>query len=237
MSHREQPAGPRRVVVAGGGLAGLTAAKRLVDAGFAVELIEKRPLLGGKVSAWRGSDGDWIESGLHTFFGAYEEIFDLMRELGVYEEILWKEHVLRYTLAGGEGFSFRTTRLPSPLHLMPAVFENRYFSIPEKLSLARALRPMLFGSERYYDEIDALSYRDWHRANGISDRMLARMFVPMTLALKFLPPEEISAKIVVDVSGTFLREREASRMGFLSGSPAEKLTGPLARAVERAGGR
>jgi 15-cis-phytoene desaturase len=67
--------------------------------------------------------------------------------------------------------------------------------------------------------------------------MLKRMFLPMTLALKFLPPEEISAKIVLDVSGTFLRQRGASRMGFLSGSPAEKLTGPLVKAIERAGGR
>jgi 15-cis-phytoene desaturase len=223
-------------VVAGGGLAGLTAAKRLADRGFEVELFEKRPILGGKVSAWRDDDGDWVESGLHTFFGAYVEIFELMRELGVYQEVHWKEHVLQYTLAGGDTFSFRTTTLPSPFHLLPAVFENRYFSLREKLSLARALKPILFGSQAYYDEIDRLSYEQWHRSYGISDKMLRRMFLPMTLALKFLPPEEISAKIVVDVSGTFLRERGASRMGFLSGSPAEKLTGPLARAVERAGG-
>lgn len=223
------------VIVAGGGLAGLTAAKRLLEAGYEVELLEKRRLLGGKVSAWRDSDGDWIETGLHTFFGAYEEIFDLMRELGIENEILWKDHVLQYTMAGGDSFAFRTARLPSPLHLLPAVFENRYFSIPEKLSLARALRPILFGGKSYYDEIDSLSYQDWHRSYGISDKMLKRMFVPMTLALKFLPPEEISAKIVVDVSGTFLREREASRMGFLSGSPADKLTGPLAADIERRG--
>jgi len=228
---------PRRVVIGGGGLAGLTAAKRLVDAGFEVELFEKRAVLGGKVSAWRDSEGDWIESGLHTFFGAYVEIFDLMRELGVYDEVLWKEHVLQYTLAGGDSFSFRTTSLPSPFHLLPAVFENRYFSIPEKLSLARALKPILFGGQRYYDEIDSMTYEAWHRSYGISDKMLRRMFLPMTLALKFLPPRDISAKIVVDVSGTFLRERAASRMGFLSGSPAEKLTGPLVRSIERSGGR
>ena len=237
MTSPQAPGAPARVVVAGGGLAGLTAAKRLVDAGLSVELLEKRQILGGKVSAWRDGDGDWVESGLHTFFGAYVEIFELMRELGVYDEVLWKPHVLQYTLAGGDRFSFRTTRLPSPMHLLPAVFENRYFSLSEKLSLARALRPILFGSERYYAEIDRMSYQEWHRELGISDRMLRRMFLPMTLALKFLPPEEISARIVVDVSGTFLRERGASRMGFLSGSPAEKLTGPLARAVERAGGR
>jgi 15-cis-phytoene desaturase len=218
-------------------LAGLTAAKRLADLDFDVDLYEKRPILGGKVSAWRDKDGDWIESGLHTFFGAYVEIFDLMRELGVYDEILWKEHTLQYTLAGGASFAFRTVPLPSPMHLLPAVFENRYFSLPEKLSLARALKPILFGGERYYDEIDRMSYQEWHRAFGISDKMLKRMFLPMTLALKFLPPEEISAKIVLDVSGTFLRQRGASRMGFLTGSPQEKLTGPLANAIERAGGR
>lgn len=228
---------PLRVIVAGGGLAGLTAAKRLLERGLEVDLYEKRPILGGKVSAWRDGDGDWVESGLHTFFGAYEEIFDLMRELGVYDEILWKDHQLQYTLAGGEGFTFRTTRLPSPLHLLPAVFENRYFTIPEKLSLAKALGPILFGGERYYDSIDRMTYQDWHRSFGISDKMLKRMFLPMTLALKFLPPEEISAKIVLDVSGTFLRARGASRMGFLSGSPAEKLTGPLAKWIERHGGR
>ena len=71
--------GPKSVVVAGGGLAGMTAARLLLVAGFDVERLEKRDILGGKVSAWRDRDGDWVETGLHTFFGAYEEIFDLMR--------------------------------------------------------------------------------------------------------------------------------------------------------------
>lgn len=231
------PRGRLRVAVVGGGLAGLTASRRLLQAGFDIELFEKRPILGGKVSAWRDDDGDWVETGLHTFFGAYDEIFVLMKELGVYDEILWKKHQLQYTLGDGDSFTFRTVKLPSPFHLLPAVFENRYFSLPEKLSLAKALKPILFGSQAYYDEIDRLSYQDWHRTQGISDRMLKRMFLPMTLALKFLPPEEISAKIVVDVSGTFLRERTASQMGFLSGSPAEKLTGPLAASIVSLGGK
>ena len=32
---------------------------------------EAREMLGGKVSAWQDKDGDWIETGLHIFFGAY----------------------------------------------------------------------------------------------------------------------------------------------------------------------
>jgi 15-cis-phytoene desaturase len=227
----------KRVVVVGGGFAGLTAAKRLVDAGQEVVLLDKRPVFGGKWSSWKDADGDTIESGLHVFFGAYEEIYDLMRELGIYDSIHWKEHVLTYTLDQGERFEFRTMDAPSPFHLLPAVFKNRYFTWQEKLTLSRALVPILFGSDSYYAKCDALSYQQWHRNWGIADRMLSKMFLPMTLALKFLPPEEISARVVLDVAGLFLRQNRASRMGFLEGSPEEQFTGPLARYLREGGAR
>jgi len=225
------------VIIIGGGLAGLTAAKRLLDSGYQVELYEGRKLLGGKVSAWQDSDGDWVESGLHVFFGAYEEIYELMKELNVYNQIIWKEHVLTYTLNEGERFEFRTTSLPSPFHLLPAVFHNRYFNWLEKLSLAKALQPMLFGTDNYFRSQDSKTYSQWHGEFGISEKMLKKMFLPMSLALTFLPPEELSANIVLDVSGTFLRTPTASKMGFLSGSPAEKLTGPLAKYITDKGGK
>jgi 15-cis-phytoene desaturase len=222
---------PKRVVIVGGGLAGLAAAKRLGAAGHTAIVLEKRDVLGGKWSSWQDEDGDWIETGLHVFFGAYEEIFDLMRDIGTYDQILWKEHVLTYTLDQGERFEFRTIKLPSPLHLLPAVFTNHYFSMGEKATLVKALAPILFGGENYYADQDRLTYQQWHQGMGIADRMLSKMFLPMTLALKFLKPEDISARVVLDVSGLFLRQNDASRMGFLRGAPEQYLTGPLARHI------
>ncbi len=224
-----------RVVVVGGGFAGLTAAKRVQDAGHDVTVLEKRSTFGGKWSSWKDQEGDDIESGLHIFFGAYEEIYELMRELGVYENVLWKEHVLTYTLAEGERFEFRTMDAPSPLHLLPSVFKNRYFTWAEKLTLVKALLPILFGTDEYYARCDEISYQQWHRNWGIADRMLTKMFLPMTLALKFLPPEEISARVVLDVAGIFLRQNHASRMGFLGGSPEDQFTGPFVRHLEERG--
>lgn len=40
-------------------------------------------MLGGKVSAWQDEDGDWIETGLHIFFGAYPNMMNLFNELGI----------------------------------------------------------------------------------------------------------------------------------------------------------
>lgn len=226
----------QRVVVVGAGLAGLAAARKLLLAGHRVEVLEARDVLGGKVSSWRDGDGDWVESGLHVFFGAYDEIYTLMRELGIYDNILWKPHVLRYTLAGGDHFDFETWPLPSPLHLFPTVLRNTYFSWPEKLALVRSLPKIVLSSDRYYEAQDAITYAEWHLKHGLSPKMLRRMFLPMALALKFVPPEEISARVVLDVSGLFLRDQQASRMGFLAGSPQDKLIGPLAADIRQRGG-
>ena len=62
---------PKTVAIVGGGLAGLSCAKYLVDAGHKPIVLERNSMLGGKVSAWQDEDGDWIETGLHIFFGAY----------------------------------------------------------------------------------------------------------------------------------------------------------------------
>jgi len=227
----------KRVLIAGGGIAGLTAAIQLLKQGYQVDVYEKRDVLGGKWSSWKDADGDWIETGLHVFFGAYDEIFDLMREVGVYDRILWKDHVMTYTLSKGERFEFRTRKLPSPLHLLPAAFENRFFSWKEKLTLIRAMYPMLFGSQKYYAEQDDKTYQQWNDTVGIDQRMYRKMFMPMTLALKFVPANEISARIVLEVIGIFLRQNDASRIGLLKGSPQEHLIGPLADYAVRLGGR
>ena len=215
------------VLILGGGLAGLTAAKRLTDRGFSVTLLEKRAIYGGKVSSWQDEDGDWIESGTHCFFGAYDVLYDLMREIGVYDSVLWKDHKLTYTLAGGNSFTFNTWNLPSPLHLVPAIVKNGYFSFGEMLSFSKSLVPLALKRDKYPPTQDHLTFTSWAKQHKFGDRLLEKMFRPMALALKFIPPEEISAKIILDVTEVFYRIPGASCMGFLKGAPQEHLVGPL----------
>lgn len=73
------------MAVVGGGLAGLSCAKYLADAGFEPVVLEQRKLLGGKVAAWKDEDGDYIETGLHIFFGAYPNMMNLFKELNIFD--------------------------------------------------------------------------------------------------------------------------------------------------------
>ena len=217
----------KSVLILGGGLAGLTAAKRLTDKGFQVKVLEKRDILGGKVSAGKDDEGDWIESGTHCFFGAYKVLFDLMKEIKTDHAVLWKDHQLTYTLNGGERFTFNTWDLPSPLHLLPAIAKNGYFTLREMAAFSKSLIPLALKKDKYPPTQDHLTFAEWGEQKKFGRRLMEKMFRPMALALKFIPPEEISAKIILDVTETFYRIPDSSRMGFLKGSPQEYLHQPL----------
>jgi uncharacterized protein with NAD-binding domain and iron-sulfur cluster len=78
----------RRIVICGGGIAGLTAAFALTrpemrDA-YDVTIYQLGWRAGGKLASGRDSRGRNIEHGLHIWFGFYENAFGLMRE--VYDE-------------------------------------------------------------------------------------------------------------------------------------------------------
>src|SRR6476646_1562908 len=95
------PADRPSVVIAGAGLAGLSAAWYLSKQGYHVTLLEKREIAGGKVSSWQDADGDWLESGLHVFFGAYRNLLAFMRETRTYENLVWMPHTLTFARPGG----------------------------------------------------------------------------------------------------------------------------------------
>ena len=85
-----------RVVIAGAGLAGLSCAKYLVDNGHIPIVLEARDVLGGKVAAWKDEDGDWYETGLHIFFGAYPNMLQLFKELDIEDRLQWKSHSMLF---------------------------------------------------------------------------------------------------------------------------------------------
>ena len=80
----------RRVLVLGGGLAGMTAALELARAGAKVTLIERAAYLGGKAGVEAGNTTDCnpapgarYEHGYHIFAPWYENVFELLDSAGV----------------------------------------------------------------------------------------------------------------------------------------------------------
>jgi 15-cis-phytoene desaturase len=242
-----QALAPFDAIVVGGGPAGLAAAKYLSDAGRTALVLEKRPILGGKLSSWRDRDGDILETGLHSFFGGYETVHALLREVGIAHHVRWQPHTLTFAMPPGfskrvgsaavfEAFHF--VDAPSPFNGIGAVLNARYvFNAWEKLLFATGTLPILVGDRAYAERQDDITYAAWHRGRRMSEHMLQTFFAPMALALNFTPVDAISAEAMLRVMAYFASSRDASRAGFLDGPPNERLIEPIAEHVRRRGVR
>jgi phytoene desaturase len=231
-----EPARPT-VLIAGAGLAGLSAAKYLSDAGYRVTIIEKRDVAGGKVSSWQDADGDWLESGLHVFFGAYRNLLAFLRETGLENNLAWMPHALTFSSAGGKlsPLVFPHT-LPAPLHGLTAIGRSRgVLTQPDKLRTGLGLLWPILGSQSYIDNQDHLTYEQWHLRHGLSRRSLAGFFDTMALALNFNPASEVSASLLLTVLSHFGKETDASRVAFLKGPPELHLFRPLLQYLRQRG--
>ena len=234
-------------LIVGGGPAGLAAARYASDAGRRTVLLEKRPILGGKLSSWRDRDGDVLETGLHAFFGGYTALRALLREVGIENHVLWQPHALTWAMPpnysprwnGAPVYEeFRFTSAPAPLNGIGAVLNARYvFNTWEKVLFAKGTLPVLLRRHAYAARQDDVTYAAWHRARGMSEHMLQTFFAPMALALNFTPVENISAEAMLRVMAYFASSRDASRAGFLDGPPGTRFVEPLADHARAAGAR
>jgi len=237
-----RPKQSAKVLVMGGGLAGLSTAKHLVDAGHQPIVLEARDLLGGKVAAWRDEDGDVSETGLHVFFGAYPNALQLFSDLGIEDRLQWKRHQMLFAKPGRPTREFAVfdfpSALPAPLNAAWAILTcSDMLTWPEKIRLGIGLIPAYILGQSYVESQEGVTVKQWMDERGIPDRVTDEVFLAMSKALGFIGPEELSMQCVLIALNRFLQETSGSRIAFLDGSPTERLCEPLKEYIEARGGQ
>ncbi|HIK08441.1 MAG TPA: 15-cis-phytoene desaturase [Trichormus sp. M33_DOE_039] len=228
-----------RVAIAGAGLAGLSCAKYLTDAGHTPIVLESRDVLGGLVAAWKDSDGDWYETGLHAFFGAYPNMLQLLKELGIEDRLQWKEHTLIFNQPDKPGTysRFDVPDIPSPFNVIASILRNNdMLTWGQKLRFAIGLTPAVVRGQKYVEEMDKYSFLEWLERQGIDERVSTDVFIAASKALTFINPDEVSATILLTALNRFLQERYGSKIAFLDGSPTERLCAPIVDHITAGGG-
>ncbi|NJN71541.1 MAG: 9,9'-di-cis-zeta-carotene desaturase [Limnothrix sp. RL_2_0] len=233
-----------RVAIVGAGLAGLSTAVELADAGHEIEIFEARPFVGGKVGSWLDKDGNHIEMGLHVFFGCYYNLFALMEKVGAGNNLRLKEHTHQFINEGGKvgELDFRFP-VGAPFHGLKAFFTSSQLSAIDKAanSLALGTSPIVRGlvdfegAMKTIRNLDSVSFADWFRSHGGNDGSLKKMWNPIAYALGFIDTENISARCMLTIFMFFAAKTEASVLRMLEGSPHEYLHKPITDYLEAKG--
>jgi len=163
-------AGRDHVAVAGGGLAGMSAAVALAAEGFRVTLLERRTALGGRAgSHLDASSGEWIDNCQHVLMPCCTNLLDFYDRIGVRDAIRFHREIPFIDTAGRTSF-LKASPLPAPLHCAPSFLALSFLSTGDKLRIARGLAALL-ALDR-----DAPAARtvalDWFRARGQTDRAI-----------------------------------------------------------------
>jgi 15-cis-phytoene desaturase len=228
-----------RVAIAGAGLAGLSCAKYLTDVGHTPIVLESRDVLGGLVAAWKDKDGDWYETGLHAFFGAYPNMLQLFKELDIEDRLQWKEHTLIFNQPEKPGTysRFDVPDIPAPFNVILSILRNKdMLTWEQKIRFAVGLLPAVVRGQKYVEEMDKYSLLEWLRRQGVDEKVNTDIFIAASKALTFINPDEVSATIPLTALNRFLQERYGSKIAFLDGSPTERLCQPLADYITQRGG-
>ncbi len=228
-----------RVAIAGAGLAGLSCAKYLTDLGHTPIVLERQDVLGGKVAAWKDADGDWYETGLHIFFGAYPNMLQLFKELDIEDRLQWKEHALIFNQPDNPGTysRFNFPDLPAPINGIVAILQNNdMLTWGEKIQLAKGLVPAMLRGQKYVEETDKYTFSEWLKRQGVGDEVQQDIFIAASKSLNFINPDEISAVVLLTALRAFLQQKNGCQMAFLDGSPTERLCQPMVDYITERGG-
>ncbi|MEU2782957.1 hydroxysqualene dehydroxylase HpnE [Streptomyces sp. NPDC007110] len=169
----------RDAVVIGGGLAGVTAALALADAGVRVTLLEGRPRLGGLAFSFRRGDLT-VDNGQHVYLRcctAYRWFLDRIdgAALAPLQERLDVPVVDLGKPEGRRLGRLRRDALPVPLHLGRSLAAYPHLSLAERAKVGRAALA-LKGLDPADPALDDQDFGSWLAAHGQTPRAVEALW-------------------------------------------------------------
>jgi squalene-associated FAD-dependent desaturase len=230
-------------IVIGGGFAGLSAATRLAERGRHVLVLEARPALGGRASAFVDpGTGERVDNGQHVFFGCYRETFRFLGRIGS-EGGLHLQPRLSIGIVDPEGRFSRLMcpALPSPFHLLAGVMRWRALAMRDRWSVLRSRSILAAGGEGRDAAADGVDRREtvhaWLIRHGQSPRLVRLLWEPLAVAALNQSIHTASARAFRQVlHGLFGPDPRDSALA-IARTPLDQLYAePARRYVEARGG-
>ncbi len=195
------------IVVIGGGVAGLSAAAALSEAGARVLVLEARPALGGRASAFTDpATGETVDNGQHLMLGCYHETLAFLARIGASRNVQIQAG-LEVPFVGQTGHlsTLSCPPLPSPLHLFAGLMEWDAIALGDVLSALNLAAPIrrarryLRTGKGVLPAWEGETVENWLIRNGQSRRLRDMLWAPLALAALNQPANQAAAPVFVRV--------------------------------------
>ncbi|MFJ3338800.1 hydroxysqualene dehydroxylase HpnE [Streptomyces sp. NPDC086766] len=234
-------AAARHAVVVGGGLAGITAALALADAGVRVTLIEGRPRLGGLAFSFRRGDLT-VDNGQHVYLRCCTAYRWFLGRIDACALAPLQDRldvpVLDATRPEGRRLGrLRRDPLPVPLHLGRSLAAYPHLSLAERARVGRAALA-LKALDLTDPALDAQDFGGWLTAHGQSARAVEALWDLVGVATLNAVARDTSLGLAAMVFKTgLLSDPGAADIGWARVPLGELHDGLARKALDSAGVR
>jgi zeta-carotene desaturase len=208
----------KRIIIVGGGLAGMAAAAALESIGADVTLLEARRALGGRASSFEDPQtGEKLDNCQHVLLGCCTNLIDFYRRLGTLDLIRFERTVhfresgdRLHELWGVEGW-------PAPLHLAPSMFGFGLLTWSERIACAQAMLAMLRMGREGRDQLGDVPFGRWLDEHHQPASLVRKFYDPILISALNEESRRASAKYAIHV---FQDAMLANASGYTIGLPA-----------------
>jgi len=228
----------KNVIVIGGGLAGLSSAVALAEAGHRVRLLEKRPHLGGRAASYVLPGGEHVDNCQHVTLGCCTNLEDFYRRVGATDKIRFFDRLL-FAAPDGRRGAMESFPLPPPLHMALSFARFPLLGWTDKGAIARALLTIARSGGRPADvsnDAGGITMLAWLQQHRQTQRAIRRFWEVILVSALDEELDRIDARYGIDVFWkAFLATRRGYRVG-IPNVPLGELYDGCKEAIGRRGG-
>jgi len=192
----------KKVLIIGGGLAGLSAASILSSKNYSVTVLESSPKLGGRTFSFQDKKFDSvIDNGQHILMGCYKDTLSFLKLIGAQNKFDYQKNLeLDFITEERFIYSLKANKLFYPFNLLYAVLKYDAFEFDDKIKFISFVIKLPFLSKR---SLEKLSVKDWLKLHNQSSNTIKMFWEILCVAAMNTNLEKASAlyfyKILVEI--------------------------------------
>lgn len=188
----------KRVIVIGGGFAGLSASVYLSENNYEVTLLEASPKLGGRAYSISGNpEFESYDNGQHILMGCYEETISFLKKINALDKINFQNNLsIPFLRKGGNKSQLSADKYFYPLNLFWGIMNYKALSVKERLKVIDFFLDLICCASC---DLKGMTVREWLTCKKQSSNSIKALWEILVVGTLNTTLENASAEVFSDI--------------------------------------